>query len=159
MKNARFAACLFLGAVLSIIAPTQLSAASHMKAKDHKPHLTIYYTPRPAVSGGTGKWQLIVVDPEGKKHKSQHIDFVTPPDHPKTLKVHNAKHGIYTIMVYVTKRTNDAPVDITSLATDMFIKPSSGKDNYAIPVRDFTGNRTSTIANDTAQARYTFMHP
>ncbi len=161
MKLASF--FVFLGICICALSPATLTAKISDKkfiAKDSdKTTLTVYYTPRPAVSGGTGKWQLIIIGPNGKKYKGHHIDMVTPPDKPRTFKIHNAKQGTYTIMVYVLKRTNNTPVDITSLATQLLIEPHNGKDNFAIPVIDFSGNRQSTIANDTAQAFYTLMKP
>ena len=119
-------------------------SAKDLQAKSyHHPSLKIYYTPRATTSGGAGKWQLMVVAPNGKvykDHKNGHIDMLEPPTEPLTFKIHkHLSSGRYTVMVYVLERTNNIPVDITSLAVNVLIEPSNGRD--IISIQDVRGDK------------------
>ncbi|HXF29084.1 MAG TPA: hypothetical protein VN457_04480, partial [Chlamydiales bacterium] len=87
------------------------------KTHIHKIHenVLIQYTPV-AVSGAGGYWQLMVLSPEGKLYKDkkhQRIDIAAPPS--TSLKFRIKGHlpsGVYTIIVYVKKRTNTQAIDL-----------------------------------------------
>lgn len=166
MKNRIVTCLLVIGACLcskaSLFAHSRTPVSAIAKSHSH-PELTIYYTPRATVDGGAGSWQLMVLGPHGKLYKDRKngkIDMQTPPTEPLVFKIHkHLKPGRYSVIIYVTKRTNNIPVDITTLAMNMLIEPSNGLGIESIPVRHFVGNNASTIANDTAQAIYTLVVP
>lgn len=123
--------------------------------------MTITYTP--TTVAGHGKWQLMVVTPDGKiikDEKNGKISLNHPPAGPLSFKIRGPLlQGPYGIIFYVVKRTDATPIDLTSLASNLSIRPSSGKNLLTIPNGYPYGNQASTVANDTAQVVVDILKP
>lgn len=129
-------------------------------AKGSHPKLKINYTSNSTAStGAVGKWRLIVATPHGKLYKARHI-HMQDATKPRTFFIHShLKPGRYTIFAYVTSRGNAVPVNLTTLVTNLVIKPSNRKDLFSIQTSVMQGNTSSSVANDTAQVVYTLVSP
>lgn len=135
-------------------------------AKDHSDHpqLRIHYTANgTGSSGGAGTWQLMLLAPNGKlfkDHQNGSISLQFPPVQPLTFTIHeHLKQGNYTILAYVLSRTNNIPVNLTTLVSNLIVHPENGKDLFSAQTSFMQGNPSSTVSKDSAQISYSLIVP
>lgn len=155
-----FGVCISIGNTLPAGSYFPKMPGREFIAKGSRPKLKINFTSNSTVStGALGKWRLIVATPHGKLFKSKHI-HMQDATKARTFYIHSRlKQGRYTVFVYVTSRGNVTPVNLTTLMTNLVVKPSNRKDLFSIQTSVVQGNTASIVANDTAQVVYTLVSP
>lgn len=161
--------CLFQSAFLQADShlPKVVKIGEAVLAKDSDsdhPQLRIHYTANgTGTSGGAGTWQLMLLAPNGKLFKDHHngaISLQFPPVQPLTFTIHeHLKPGNYTILAYVLSRTNNIPVNLTTLVSNLIVHPHNGKDLFSAQSSFMQGNPSSTVAKDSAQISYALINP
>ena len=127
--------------------------------KSSKDEIVITYSPigtAPPYPNGSGKWQLILVDPDGKQYRDTTngiIDMQFPPTTPLTFKVKGRikTHGAYTLVVYACQRNDSIPVNLALLPGLITVNFGNMNPQMTIPIGYAWGNEASTTARDIAQ--------
>lgn len=126
--------------------------------------ITITYTPQSTTNPDTvlnpnnagGKWQLILVDPDGRLHRDTQnglIDFQNPPAGPLTFKVKEKikKGGHYSLVIYSCKRNDSLPVNLALIAGNVLVEFGNANPLISLDMPSFTGGFFSTKARETSQ--------